>query len=1203
MADDINKKIAIDLELTSNGAESVNKDLEKTIKNVAVLSKGIHSQIAAAQKSIASFKGLVSQIASYSGATVSLGNSLSTVVDYNKQLLGLSSQWNKYGVSITQVEDKMESMSKTLHLTRNEVMSLSSAFEKAFPYTTLAGSEKILKNIKNVVGANAQSISQMQGTLASIASMYPGMQSSIENLNEIDKERLTNQSRLLSMTGKISQEQYRTLRDYIQQNSQVSEADKERQKQAQEYADTIGKMRQFWEKIAIVIGKSVMPMMEKISNFLVNNQGLIEKIVSFTAKWIAPLLIAKSIFFSIGKTAVGIGSMLRSAVGTVGDFMSKGKGKMGAIGGVLSKIGGGDSAGAQKVFVVNMPSSLGGNGVLDSATDLMGMGGKGKGRFGRMWAGAKGLFKRGGLRRAAGGIKSLGGRAIRGASGLFKGAKWAKGAKLASIGGIAALGGELAFGGLQNHFESKGMKRAAGVAGLGKSAASIGGAALTGAAIGSVIPVVGTAVGAVAGGLIGGIMEFKNIVGSVKDIFTDWEKEKKLDSEARKAVTEGLKNELKARRDLEKSLKQQEVAFAMKRKSFLSDDPVDAVKRMRAAKAEEKKLQGFQRNMTGYIDEKGNKVKGKFDMDKIQDQRFMVEGLKKQVQDPSLPERQKKIAQEQLYIEAEKLSYLEESYELAYREINKALKANTAEQEQNMQLINEQNILMQKQDAFTEALTAKTSSSINKSMLLGRFELDSGKNRILQQNALAAIEDKKNKLIKQRAFLLEILKTAENDKDEAGILDAKSKLENIEQKINDTVQERIPMIRAEIEKAREILGLQSEIAGAAQSALGISIEQNTWLGKNYDIDSMLRETIKERRDEMEKIVDAQMRANNAMVLAGDNLFEQRKIQKEIIDLENQRKNVEMEIYNAVISTTNKYKAQLQLAQQNSQLAEQSVQLLDQFVTGLGASVQMRMQAISAAESELDIIRKTMIELESKKKEFGVDNAKIQSEINELKIKELSTTMKIADQAKALRDGWVDSVKAMQIGSGRISKIVVDQNKNLGVGMKYLDGFVRTYKSGAVGRAGEGMVGSAGSERFQANRYGSGGINIMGGRSSSPYATDFGPSIGDTNSIYQGLRNKDASAAINSIQGNIKRAKSGGSAMAGGTDAAAIMIAQGVGAGGSGVITDRGISGSSVSVPITMTFEINNNGDIKNIAGKVADVVEKRLSAQFGKNIQ
>jgi hypothetical protein len=268
-----------------------------------------------------------------------------------------------------------------------------------------------------------------------------------------------------------------------------------------------------------------------------------------------------------------------------------------------------------------------------------------------------------------------------------------------------------------------------------------------------------------------------------------------------------------------------------------------------------------------------------------------------------------------------------------------------------------------------------------------------------------------------------------------------------------------------------------------------------------------------------------------------------------------------------------------------------------------------MKTIEMSEKQLDITRKQISELNAMDK-IDKEKPMWQEKMNEYKLKELSIVMKIAEQSKALRVGWVDSISAMQIGSGRISKIVIDQNKNLGVGMKYLDGIVRTYKSGAVGRAGEGMVGSAGSERFQANMYGAGGVDILGGRTASPYATDYGPSIEETNRIFQGLREGDRSAAMTGVQGQIERARTaqrrtGGSSLAGGTTAADIMFAQGVGTGdGGGSVTDRGkvSSVSSTTVPISLVFEINNNGDIKNIAGKVADMVEKRLSKEFGKNV-
>ena len=91
------------------------------------------------------------------------------------------------------------------------------------------------------------------------------------------------------------------------------------------------------------------------------------------------------------------------------------------------------------------------------------------------------------------------------------------------IAAVATFGLELGFNALESHMEKAGNETGAAGAKMGKAAASVAAMALTGAALGSVIPVIGTAVGAAAGALLGLYNEAGNISEAWKKLHPEIE--------------------------------------------------------------------------------------------------------------------------------------------------------------------------------------------------------------------------------------------------------------------------------------------------------------------------------------------------------------------------------------------------------------------------------------------------------------------------------------------------------------------------------------------------------------------------------------------------------------------------------------------------------------------------------------------------------
>ena len=117
---------------------------------------------------------------------------------------------------------------------------------------------------------------------------------------------------------------------------------------------------------------------------------------------------------------------------------------------------------------------------------------------------------------------------------------------------------------------------------------------------------------------------------------------------------------------------------------------------------------------------------------------------------------------------------------------------------------------------------------------------------------------------------------------------------------------------------------------------------------------------------------------------------------------------------------------------------------------------------------------------------------LEKELNKLQIERLNVMQQQAQQGKALRDGWIGAMGAMMVGSGRISKIVMSQEKSTGMALQYLDKMAVSAKSGAMGQ------GYKAGEKF-----GTSFGEIENKRMQGPYDTTMGGKPFEVEKIIQG----------------------------------------------------------------------------------------------------
>jgi hypothetical protein len=172
---------------------------------------------------------------------------------------------------------------------------------------------------------------------------------------------------------------------------------------------------------------------------------------------------------------------------------------------------------------------------------------------------------------------------------------------------------------------------------------------------------------------------------------------------------------------------------------------------------------------------------------------------------------------------------------------------------------------------------------------------------------------------------------------------------------------------------------------------------------------------------------------------------------------------------------------LEYMEQISNKADLQVQLADSLGVGLRASVDMRMQAAQAIEMQIQKEKELLSEMEKQAQEFESQNKtteanKVRRDMLEIENKITGQKLKQAQMLKTLRDGYVSAITAMTAGSGMFNKILITQDKNMGIGVKYMN-VLQSKTSGGVGG------GKTDAARFSSN----GGIDY-GDESNPGYDT-------------------------------------------------------------------------------------------------------------------
>ena len=887
---------------------------------------------------------------SFGGLVSTVGNSIGTLSEYNNALVRSSAAAQKYGIGIQMLENRFESLGDTMTLTRAEVGKLFDSFEREIPVFSLQGFEKVMKNIRASVGPNQQAMSEMSGTITSLIQKMPDLQSSFEQLNSSNARRLESSARSLLISGQLSQQEYRALKDYVGLNRQRTAEDVKRQQVIEDQQKTMQRFKVNVESLQISLAQAFLPMLEQLSLLVRTYLPEIKGWIEWAANGIKGVVGSMDTLVASAKTLLGVFVGLQSL-----KFMK-------FLGGGL------------KLIAPNLSGSGGGGGSA------------GGGLFSVVKSIASSL-KSGGFRGAAG---SIGGGVLSAGKGLLKG------------GGITAIAGLIA-NPIADALKSSGMTKTAGVVRIAGSAAIIAGYTQLGAAIGSIVPVFGTAIGAVSGFALGVYQTKDNIVKGFKELLgatsemSDAQKE--LVNEYRASI-EAIRDSGIDKLDEERKFKakvQQDVELA--RQTLASPETIrqsmdrgnevqDELAKARAAAEasfsrikiktdiSDKPLAIDQASIDFINAKKENAQEGKKNLDLALDQNqgtSTEEREKRQMIKELIAQSNDELAKYDRALQQIALEQAKQSPQL--RELNRESEAINAVNEVYEGQLQVQQTLLEKMNALRESEVGLLTQSVDLMSLMG--DIDLAKVNGMTDRSLAAIDAQQAQLQKMQELASVY-----------GSLDASGK---------DPEQKSL---------------VESELKQLATDS-----------GIEYKDTAQLVE------------------------MAKRNEFETKSI-----GLEKERQEV-------MLKSTEVYRGQIKYAQEETNLAQNLVSLYDNFAVGVGASAQMRLQAVDAMKQEVVLLQK-----EKDLVDQQIDAARAAGNNNPLpllqKRKELENEIlgkqkSQAESVKALRDGWISAIGAMNTGAGRFTKIMISQDENVETGLRTA-GMLQSYKSGGLGASRRGI---------------------------------------------------------------------------------------------------------------------------------------------------
>jgi chorismate mutase len=327
--------------------------------------------------------------------------------------------------------------------------------------------------------------------------------------------------------------------------------------------------------------------------------------------------------------------------------------------------------------------------------------------------------------------------------------------------------------------------------------------------------------------------------------------------------------------------------------------------------------------------------------------------------------------------------------------------------------------------------------------------------------------------------------------------------------------------------------------------------------------------------------------------------------------ESEIKNIDKERIDAQNELMTLFKEEIGLHQTNKELAaadvtlsKQHVALFDALGVGIQASAAMRMQVIKDIGANIEQNKNQQlaaIDAIKKAEEEGKRNLEAEKELKNLKAEELSLMQQQLEASKAMREGWTSALNAMTIASGRVTKIMISQKQNLGVGLREL-GMTVSNVSGST------KAGAGGTESSKMKVNEDGGLSMVG--KTNYYQTEAGIDPEELRKVEENvIRGKMTDAAEQAEKALMKQhqdsLKGNGAARAGQTPYMGVETAPGkpgsrkVGESPvDAALKNKGVNGAqegsgSNGVVINMSINVTTGRELDDALSKLGSVIRKK----------
>jgi len=660
------------------------------------------------------------------------------------------------------------------------------------------------------------------------------------------------------------------------------------------------------------------------------------------------------------------------------------------------------------------------------------------------------MFGRGAgvARDAAGASSSLpaGAGLAASAGGMGTFAKLGSGSLRFGLPALALTGASYGLDYLSEQQNEKGNYRTAGVLSVGGTLAEAGSYALGGAALGSIIPGIGTAVGAAVGGVIG-------LAVNAGDLYNGVMKLVGLGEEEKQRVVDGTAGKYDAGKqqalDFISTLNRETLADLDEKKRIETDKQIETgVNRIRQMPVSAEEFLSITNSLKIAEKSRGDADKRVFADLTTEANRVNFAGQDyfavKQGRDGKKGIRELKNAREQIFGQISQIDYESQNGDIS--------------EARRVEIKGQRDKLSQQADEATKLI--KKLEEQNLTVLKGAdYVRDANENYRLQESLIQAINEN---MIKE-------LQTVE----------ALGQRAQSMQGLFDTVLQFSQMVSTVPET--ELQGFLDTLVSQSQKY------QN-------QLDNITE--IRKRINEGEALsAEQQTTAAEFAKKQGVETLDQINFETELNKVAQSRVQIEMDIVKARSAMSDSLKGELSILQSQTQLASQSVQLADSLAIGVGASAAMRQQIVQTLHAEIAMIRQMSQRNERQialHKQMLADSndpeqrKRSEQSILELEKKRLDFRSQIlqkqqqeAEQTRALKDGWISALGAMNTGAGRFTKIMITQEQNLAAGLNSFK-MITSSVSGAVRNAGGDLTQRAGrvqSTKFSA--YGEGQLTPQG----------------------------------------------------------------------------------------------------------------------------